>query len=207
MKKTILLTIVLCIGIKSFGQDSLRVYGKTNFNIEYFYDSKENNKIVVNKTNGVYELRIPIKSKFKKITIHELGNNECTQVLYIKNLIDYTRARNTTEIKNDLTHLNNCITTDTATVASGYENFIGFWKGTEFEMGVQPDNAFHFSGKNFHKFGHLKLINSNTISLEIEYIQSLQIGTYEDESEKISFNLENDILISEDKKTTLKRSN
>jgi len=207
MKKTTLLAIVLCIWIKSFGQDSLRVFGKTNFNIEYFYDSYENNKIVVNNTNGVYELLIPIKSKFKKITIHEQGKNECTQELYIKNLIDYTRNRKTTEIKNDLTHLNNCIATDTATVTSEYENFIGFWKGSEFEMGVQPDKAFYLSGKYYRKFGHLKFINSNTILLEIEYIQPLQIGTYEDNSEKISFKFENDNLISEDKKITLKRSN
>ena len=207
MKSKILLAIVLCICGKSIGQDTLRIFGKTNFNIEYFYDLNKNNKIVFTNTTGVYEIRIPIKSKFRKITIYESGNNYCTQELNIKSLVDYTRTLKTTEIRNDLTHLNNCIATDTATVAKEYENFIGFWKGTEFEMGVQPDVAFYLLGKDYLKSGHLKLINSSTILLEVEYVQPIQLGTYEDKSEKICFKLENDNLISEDKKITLKRSN
>jgi len=207
MKSKILLAIVLCIFGKLIGQDTLRIFGKTNFNIEYFYDLKTNNKIVFTNTTGVYEIRIPIKSKFRKITIYESGNNDCTQELNIKSLVDYTRTLKTTEIRNDLTHLNNCIATDTATVAKEYNNFIGLWKGTEFEMGVQPDVAFYLLGKDYLKSGHLKLINSSTILLEVEYVQPIQLGTYEDKSEKICFKLENDNLISEDKKITLKRSN
>jgi hypothetical protein len=203
-----ILALIIIINLNAYSQKSIILKGKTKYDLEYYFDSNKEVKETIKKSNGYYELKIPKKTKFEKVTIHEYGDDMCTQVLTIAQLLNYSKAFKSDTIINDITYISSCLRIDMMATPE-YEDFVAKWKNDEVEMLIYTDGEFYlkYIEKNiqFQREGTTSIIDSNTILLKSRTIRNSITNTYIDNSETIKYVLKDGILYSEKNGDILKK--
>ena len=200
MKTLVIIALIMTSGVWAFSQKSIILKGKTKFDLDYYFDDNKDSTMTVKKTNGIYELLIPKKTKFEKVTIHEHGNDDCNQKLVIGNLLKYSKSFKKDTINNDATHISSCLRMEMMG-APEYEKFDGKWGYADFELYVYTDGEFYLKyikdNIQYQREGWSEIKDNNTLILKTIRIRNNSTETYTDNLEKIQFDYKAGVLLSE----------
>ncbi len=210
MKALVIIALVFTSCIQAFSQKSIILKGRSDFDLEYYFDDNNGSKMTAVQTNGMYELSIPKQTKFTKVTMHEKGNDGCEQTIMVGNLLSYSKAFKTDVINNDVSHLNSCFRMDEP-AAPEYKSFVGQWGNADFELEVWADGEFYLKYVNnnipYQKEGSSEVNNGNTLILTTTRVRNNLTETYTDSVEKIQFDLKDGVLVSEKLHAELRKIN
>lgn len=200
MKTLVIIALIMTSGVWAFSQKSIILKGKTESDLDYYFDDNKDSKMTVKKINGIYELLIPQKTKFEKLTINEHGNDDCDQTLVIGNLLKYCKSFKTDTIINDATHISSCLKMETMATPQ-YEKFVGKWRYADFELYVYTDGEFYLKytkdNIEYQREGGSEIMDNNTLILKTIRIRNNFTETYSDNLEKIQFDFKAGALLSE----------